>query len=109
MIIGLGRNFFERAPMKRSLADQLGNGDLLFVLAVMKVVNVENLIYEHPLETTLENAEITTAINVSQLTQAPSGNSIFSTIKNIGKTNSNDTNTRLINEQKIRRSAEMNL
>ncbi|MDV7743882.1 QWxxN domain [Enterococcus mundtii] len=107
--IGLGRNFFERAPMKRSLADQLGNGDLLFALAVIEVVNVENLVNEHPLETTLEKAEITTEINVSQHTQAPSGNRSFSAIKNIGKTNSNDTNTRLMHEQKIRRRAELNL
>lgn len=71
--IGLGRNFFERAPVKRSLADQLGNGDLLFALAVIEVVNVENLVTVHQLETTLENAEITTEINVSQHTQARFG------------------------------------
>lgn len=109
--IGLGRNFFQRPVVKRSLDSQLGKGDILFAFAMSQVFNINSLVKvkEHQLNTTLEKAGMTTEMNISQNTQVPQGNRSLAEIKNIVKSTNNVTNTRITEEQKIRRRAELNL
>ena len=95
--------------MKRSLADQLGNGDPLFALAVIRSSQCGEFSIRASIGNYLRKSGNNDRNQRLTAYTGPSGNRSFQQSKNIGKTNSNDTNTRLINEQKIRRRTELNL